>query len=395
MKKFRRIIYKVFSDSVMIALALLIIPAMIVHSFFQLSPLQALLVKAVDWFIWIAFSLEFILKFLVAEKKIKWVVANWFDSIVSAVVIVSPLLEHFSSIFVGVPALRLLRLTRLTRLARLLALIFKVKHMWKKIELKVYVTFFLVLGAGFIASFAASKFQHSAVDMAWLSLFVSTFGVFYAVLISFFVVHIWSKFNAIGTEMSREVNSLRNVFLLEKQLPKKVKGNKLVLYINLYIDELVRRLWQKNFAVNPVTLSLRSGHSDYGVNPIHEKFLDLLSYFNQASIENKNDLVILDNIFAELRISSVAQSNLINLATDKTPKILWVLLIVLSTVLIGSFIFLGFQNQLLATVLISLVSAVTGLVVALIVDIDTPFQAGFWNITPNLYLELKKFVNSK
>jgi len=59
---------------------------------------------------------------------------------------------------------------------------------------------------------------------------------------------------------------------------------------------------------------------------------------------------------------------------------------------VGSFIFLGFENRLLATVLISIVSAVTGLIVALIFDIDSPFASGFWNITPDPYVKLKELI---
>lgn len=102
--------------------------------------------------------------------------------------------------------------------------------------------------------------------------------------------------------------------------------------------------------------------------------------------------IIIGNIIEELRASSTAQANLINVAREKSPKILWILLIFLSMVLIGSFIFLGFQSQIVATIVVTLVSGIIGLVVALLFDIDTPFQAGFWNISPSPYLKLKEFI---
>lgn len=270
------------------------------------------------------------------------------------------------------------RLTRLIRLIRLVALATKVKRGWDKINLKVYAAFFLVVGVGFTASFIATGFEHSSVDITWISLFVSIFGVFYAVLISFFVIHVWGKFNSISAEMSKEVNSLRNVYLLSLQLPDKTIKTRLSQVLASYIDEIIKNLWEN-------TLKYQS---------INKKFLDLVYFFNDTEMKIKADNIVFDNIIQELRSVSVSQSNLINLARDKTPKILWILLILLSTVLVASFIFLGFKNQILATALISLISIVTGLVVALIFDIDTPFRAGFWNVPPDLYIEVKEFVKS-
>ncbi|MBM3254558.1 MAG: DUF4239 domain-containing protein [Candidatus Omnitrophica bacterium] len=320
-----------------------------------------------------------------AEKKIKWLRDNWFDSIISIIVILSPILENLEGIFAAAPGLRLLRLSRLTRLTRLsrllrflrlLALGGKVKHSWKKLNLKIYVAFFFVLGTGFTASFLATGFQHTSIDTAWISLFVSIFGVFYAVLISFFVIHIWGKFNSIGSEIGKQVNALRNVYILIHHLPSEKIVTGFYSLLADYTNEVQKTLWEGNTSTEF----------------INNKFLKLVYYFNDIKLITRADEIVLDNIIEELRISSVAQANLINLSSDKTPKILWILLLLLSTTLIGSFVFLGFQNQFLATILISLVSTVTGLVVALIFDIDTPFQAGFWKISAEPYQDLKKFI---
>lgn len=391
MKSLKGKVYLIFSDTMMIGLALLIIPVVLAQNFLKLTPQQQILISIIDWAIWIAFFLEFFLKLAVAERRIKWLFDNWLDSIVSVIIIVSPLFEYFFNFASAAPILRLTRLTRLIRLTRLtrlmrslrlirlIALGTKVKRSWTQINLKVYVAFFFILGAGFTASFITTGFTYSSVDITWISLFISIFGVFYAVLISFFVIHVWGKFNSIGSEISREVNSLRNVYFLAGKLPAKTKIGQLSQLLTTYVDEVTDNLW---------------GSQEVNTGKLNKKFLKLIEFFQGITMEQAVDLVIFDNIFEELRTSSVAQANLINLARDKTPKILWILLILLSTVLTGSFIFLGFQNQLVATTLISLVSTVTALVVALIFDIDTPFQAGFWNISPEPYLELKKLVNA-
>jgi len=380
--KFKERIYYIFSDGVMVALALLIIPVILAQTLLELSPAQQILVSVIDWGIWIAFFLEFFLKLTAEEKKLKWLRDNWFDSLVSIIIIISPILENAETIFSVVPGLRLLRLGRIARLSRLLRFLRlfvlggKIKHTWKRINLKIYVVFFFVLGIGFAASFIATGFEYSSTDTTWISLFVSVFGVFYSVLISFFVVHIWGKFNDIGGEIGKQVNSLRNVYILTRQLPHAAELSKFPSMLVEYVNCVIDTLWTK-----------KTAHQS-----INDKFMRLVNFFDDIRVSSKTDEIVINNIFEELRISSGSQTNLINLSQDKTPKILWILLLLLSIVLVGSFIFLGFQNQLLATTLITLVSVVTGLVVTLIFDIDTPFQAGFWNISSQPYLDLKEFV---
>lgn len=382
MELLRSRVYTIFSDTVMIALALLIIPVIIALNFLPLTPFQHSLIITIDWLIWIAFFLEFILKLIVAEKRIKWLTDNWFDSIVSIVVILSPILENMSSIFYFAPSLRLARLSRLTRLTRLLrffrlfALIGKVKNSWSKIDLKVYIVFFLIMGTGFSASFISSNFHYSSTDITWISLFVQIFGLFYAFLISFFVMHVWAKFNSIGNEISKEVNSLRNVYILYKQISNKKEGSHFSMILKEYINNVHSLLWleEKNHLV------------------VNTKFLELVNFFNDIKFSTDADKVIYSHIIEELRNSSIAQTNLISLSQDKTPKILWILLLVLSVTLMGCFIIVGFENQFIATTFITLASSITGLVVALIFDIDTPFKAGFWSVSTAPYDELKEFV---
>ena len=382
MSNLRDKVYAVFSDTLMIALALLVIPVLALQNFVSLTSAQNIMVSVVDWIIWIAFFLEFVLKLVVSEKKIRWLRENTLDSVVSVIVILSPLLEHSFTSFAAAPALRLLRLSRFARFARLLRVIrlvalgAKVKHSWKRINLKVYAAFFFIVGVGFTASFITTGLSYTDIDTTWISLFVSTFGVFYSFLISFFVVQVWGKFGSMENEVGKQVNALRNVYLLAVQMVQKPVITGLMVD---YINEIIRRFWQAK-------------ENEPDVRRIDETYLKILSYFGNVKVQREVDSVMLDNIIEELRSSSVAQSNLATLAASRTPKILWILLIFLSTILVGSFIFLGFENRLLATVLISIVSAVTGLIVALIFDIDSPFASGFWNITPDPYVKLKELI---
>jgi len=383
MEKLRQKIYLVFSDTVMIALALFVIPLVAVQTFFILTPAQETLVRSLDWLIWTAFFLEFSLKLLVAEKRARWFIDNWLDSLISIVVIVSPLLELFAKIFEGAPLLRLLRLTRITRLtrlsrlARLGALGVRTQKSWRNLELKVYLTFFLIVGIGLVSSFFGTKIRHSGPDAGWISLFLSLFGAFYAFLVSFFIAHVWLRFSFLSGEIGKHVNSLQNVVILTKQFSSEEISTNFIDLLDSYLEETVR-LW--------------GGDKNIIGKTLKKKLLKIISCFKEKDLQKGTDLVILDNIFEELRTSSVAQTNISGTIDEKTPLILWIILIFLSLGMDIGFVFLGFDSQILATLVITSIFTISALITAFLLDIDKPLEAGFWHVSPKPYEDLKEFI---
>lgn len=379
-------INSIFSDTLMIGLALLIIPIVIAKSFIHLTTLQEIIVNSIDLIIWFIFLLEFVFKLFVNKEKMKWLTINKVDTIVSIIVILSPILEYFEHLFLGAPLLRLLRITRiirlgrLTRLLRLFSLIVRVKNAWNTLGMKNYVLFFLIVGSGTIASFANRFFKHSPIDTLWLSLFIQAVGVFYAILVSFFVVHVWGKYNSISSEINNHINSLSNLMILADNLygnnNKQIKSFHYKL--SSYVDYVLNNFWYKKNVLEE--------------NNDKNHFSQLFQHFNTVKIRNEREKIILNNVITELRTSSIAQSNLTNLATDTTPKILWILLLLLSFFFSTSFVIVGFENQLLATLVSTSISILSGLIIALMYDIDTPFDAGFWQITSSQYEKFKKSI---
>ena len=112
------------------------------------------------------------------------------------------------------------------------------------------------------------------------------------------------------------------------------------------------------------------------------------------SAKTQKEDVILENMNEEIRNASSYRTDMISLITSKTSKILWVLLIVLSITLILSFSVVEFASQLFATLAITMLSAAIAIVTVIIYDMDYPFQAGFWVISPDTYFELEEFVKA-
>ena len=90
----KTIVNSIFTDTLMIFLALLVIPLILVQ-FFELTPLQLSIVECADWVIYGMFFLEFVMKVLVAENRIDYIKSNKLASAISLIIIVSPLFEFY------------------------------------------------------------------------------------------------------------------------------------------------------------------------------------------------------------------------------------------------------------------------------------------------------------
>jgi hypothetical protein len=97
----------------------------------------------------------------------------------------------------------------------------------------------------------------------------------------------------------------------------------------------------------------------------------------------------------ELRKASEGHANIQSLLVSKTPKILWALITVLSSVILFGFYLINYDNQLLATLTMTSVSTALALVAVIIYDMNDPFKFGFWAVQPTAYLELKSFLTAQ
>lgn len=97
-------------DGPMMVLALAMLPLIVVPLVVELSPGQARAVLAVDYLIWAAFAIEYVVKLYLAPARWRFVKAN----IPDLVIVVVPMLRPLR-------VLRSVRLLRLLRLARLVA----------------------------------------------------------------------------------------------------------------------------------------------------------------------------------------------------------------------------------------------------------------------------------
>jgi hypothetical protein len=55
---------------------------------------------------------------------------------------------------------------------------------------------------------------------------------------------------------------------------------------------------------------------------------------------------------------------------------------------------IDFENQWIATLIITLISTSVAFVIVVIYDMDYPFKGGFWAIEPKAYLNLENIIKN-
>jgi hypothetical protein len=108
----KKVVYSLFSEKLMILLAVLAIPAIVAEFYFKMGSIEFEVALAADWFIWFMFLLEFLLKVIV-EGKFNYIKQNKLDSTISAVIIVSPIVGLIAPVYTSIPVIRLVRISKL------------------------------------------------------------------------------------------------------------------------------------------------------------------------------------------------------------------------------------------------------------------------------------------
>lgn len=188
--------------------------------------------------------------------------------------------------------------------------------------------------------------------------------------------HVWNEFNALSDKMRKEAVSLRNVYLLSLRTKQKGFIKKLRDGIIDYTKSVIETYW-KDMAK---------------MEENENKFVHLFRTIDELKVKNAKDAVLLDNIDEELRTASENRSDIISLAYSTTPNVLWALMVYLSVMLVFCFMILTFHSQLLATLVITMMAAAVALITLVIYDMDYPFEAGFWMITPQPYFDLEGHI---
>lgn len=114
-EELKKRVYSVFSDRTMILLAFVAIPV-IIAQYLVLPTTVSFVVTLLDWLIYLAFLLEFVLKVMLEQDRMDYIGKNTLDSAISVVIIAAPIVDIiFHLVFVTPAPLRLLSISKIVR----------------------------------------------------------------------------------------------------------------------------------------------------------------------------------------------------------------------------------------------------------------------------------------
>jgi hypothetical protein len=224
----------------------------------------------------------------------------------------------------------------------------------------------LVLGTGLIAAFICVLLHrilhhdtfhryHEVVHAVFLQL-----GVIFAVLLAFVFNNVWSNYNVASQSIDNECGSLHGIAILSDRLPAPARAA--ILYgLHVYVRTVIDREWpdmQQRSESQTADATLQSlwqavetVNTDPADSQIRGQLLSLLAAAHQSR---------------ETRLYQMKQS---------VPGLIWSLLIIFASALIGCMLLFAAETSLSKAVLVGVFTSSLTLALLTVRMLDFPFES--------------------
>ena len=188
----------------------------------------------------------------------------------------------------------------------------------------------------------------------------ATVGVVYAVLLAFVAVAVWQNFAQIDSQVQTEANLVGNLYRDTVAFPEP-SASRLRHFLFVYAEIVVQDEWP----------ALAAGRADEApgwqlMDKFHTELLQFRSNDESVGIMRADAIKTLNQLYDARRGRFYA-------ATSELPPILWWNLIA-GAVMLMMFTYLGAPRLWMHLAMVSLLGALIGLVMALVVLLNNPFR---------------------
>lgn len=200
---------------------------------------------------------------------------------------------------------------------------------------------------------------------------ITTVGTVLAVMLSFMVVAVWQEFDASAANVQHEASAVSDLYHLAPALPAPVR-TKLQAAVRSYVRIVVDREWSL----------MRSGQRSMRARDISLSILGIVAGYEPntpSQLALQQEAFELIKTFSDYRRSRIFDNQ------ESIPPALWITMIFIGAVTIGSSYFFevrNFRAHLLMTIALT---AVIGSIFVLIVEFDLPFR-GDVSVPPTAFV---------
>ena len=219
-----------------------------------------------------------------------------------------------------------------------------------------------------------------SADVGAVGAYVTAIGTLYGILAAFTIYVVWTQFNDAQTAVDTEANELQDLFRFAIYLRDPAVLDALQTAIIEYSASVVRDEW-------PAMSAQRT--SDQSAS----HFESIFQAVHAVRFDDERDASAWEKMIGKFEAASDARSKRLALSVSTVPRLLRVLIYLVSFALIVGFFVMFIVSDIVAVVVTVATTAIVFLVIEVIEDLDDPF-GGQWALTPDPFSRLPLEVNA-
>ena len=242
-------------------------------------------------------------------------------------------------------------------------------------------------------------YQNIDIDLGSWSVFYTTYGILYAIIIGFILVGALGRYEQLKLAVDSEINVIQNIrdFLIyfsdststQRAEVKDSRSEQINVLLNIRqaLYTYVKSVYEKEW----LEMSDKTETTDPDST---QELKAIIVSVSKLESQDENDSIALTAIINSLSDLTNHRTKRIYLSNEEIPPPILKLLIFMSIFLVSGFFLLGVQNMWVHLIMITSFAATIQLIINLLIDLNTPFS-GIWNIDNKRYVALAEKIKSK
>ena len=242
-------------------------------------------------------------------------------------------------------------------------------------------------------------YQNIDIDLGSWSVFYTTYGILYAIIIGFILVGALGRYEQLKLAVDSEINVIQNIrdFLIyfsdstsmQRAEVKDSRSERISVLLNIRqaLYTYVKSVYEKEW----LEMSDKTEMTDPDST---QELKAIIVSVSKLESQDENDSIALTAIINSLSDLTNHRTKRIYLSNEEIPPPIMKLLIFMSIFLVAGFLILGVQNMWVHLIMIISFSTTIQLIINLLTDLNNPFS-GIWNIDNRRYVDLAEKIKSK
>ena len=213
------------------------------------------------------------------------------------------------------------------------------------------------------------RYEGIETDLSSWSSFFNVFGVIFAIVAGFLLVTVLNRYSNLNQTIEDELNAVESVrdFLVYLDDRQQSEIDKIKRALEIYVKSVANTEWAE---MSAPAIPMNSDTS--------EELYAVMRSGKKIKVSEERDNIVFSALIETISEITKLRTRRIALANERLPPRLRVLMLFMSTTLVGAFVFLGVQGVFAYIYMLVTLTVSIHLLYMVIEDLDHPFY-GVWN----------------